>query len=133
MFVQELSDDDLNHRRDAYGKMLQKFRMMVKRRRDIFGDECTIYQSSQLRKIVFWSKQNPYYCEKVEHHYLHIIIWRAMNSEHLFGPCFFDGPVNHLNYLHVLENWFIPQLQSLGIESNVWFQQDGTSARFAKL
>ena len=54
-----------------------------------------------------------------------------MNSEHLFGPYFFDGPVNHLNYSAVLENWFIPQLQSLGIESNVWFQKDWAPAHSA--
>ena len=44
---------------------------------------------------------------------------------------FFDGPINNLNYLVLLENWFISQLQSLGIESNVWFQQDGASTHFA--
>ena len=50
---------------------------------------------------------------------LYVMVWGAMNSEHLFGPYTFDGPVNHLNYLAMLENWFVPQLQSLGIESNV--------------
>ena len=30
----------------------------------------------------------------------------------------------------MLENWFI-QLQSLGIERHVWFQQDGAPAHFA--
>ena len=55
----------------------------------------------------------------------------AMNSEHLFGPYFFDGSVNHLNYSAVLENLFIPQLQSLGIESNVWFRKDGAPAHSA--
>ena len=54
----------------------------------------------------------------------------TMNSEHLFEPYFFDGAVNHFNYLAMLENWFIRQLQSLGIENNVWFQQDGTPAHF---
>ena len=31
----------------------------------------------------------------------------------------------------MLEKWFIPQLQSLGIKSNVWFQEDGAPAHFA--
>ena len=56
----------------------------------------------------------------------------AMNNEHLFGPYFFDGPLNHLNYLTMLEKWFIPQLQSLGIEIYIiWFQQDGVPVHFA--
>ena len=66
-----------------------------------------------------------HYCEKVEHHPPDVPIRGAINSKHQFGPYFFDGPVNHLNYLAMLENWFQPQLQSLGIESIVWFQQNG--------
>ena len=54
-----------------------------------------------------------------------------MNGEHLFEPYFSGEPVNHLNYLAMLENWFIPQLQSLEIESNVWFKQNGAPAYFA--
>ena len=34
----------------------------------------------------------------------HVMVWEAMNSEHTFGPYFFNGPVNHLNYLTMLEN-----------------------------
>ena len=30
----------------------------------------------------------------------------------------------------MLENWFLPQLQSHGIKSNAWFQQDGVPAQF---
>ena len=67
----------------------------------------------------------------MEHHPPHVLVWEVMNSEHQFGPYFFDGPVNALNYLAMLENWFIPQQQSLGSESNVWFQQDGAPAHFA--
>ena len=58
------------------------------------------------------------------------MVWGAMYSKHLFGPYLFDGSVNHLNFLTMLENWFI-QLQSLGIESDIWFQQDRMSAYFA--
>ena len=31
----------------------------------------------------------------------------------------------------MLENWFIPQLQSLRIKSNVWLEEDGAPAHFA--
>ena len=36
MFVQELSDDDLNHRRDACGRILQEFRSGVKKTKSHF-------------------------------------------------------------------------------------------------
>ena len=78
---------------------------------------------------MFWYNSNPHYCE-VEHHPPHAMASAAKNSEHLFAPYFFDRPLNHLNYLAVLEHWFIPQLQSLGIESNVWLQQDMAPAYF---
>ena len=81
--------------------------------------------------MLCWSKQNPHYCGEVEHHPPHVMLWGAMNSEHLFRPYFFIGLVNYRNYLAMLENRLIVQLQSLGIESNVWFQQDGALAHFA--
>ena len=58
----------------------QEFRTVSKRRRVIFSNKCPIYQSSQPEKNVFWSKENPYYCEEVECHPLHAMVWVAMNS-----------------------------------------------------
>ena len=54
-----------------------------------------------------------------------------MNSEHLFGTYFLGGPISHLDYLAMLGNWFTPQLQSLGIENNIWLEQDGVPVHFA--
>ena len=121
MLVQELSDDDLNRRHDACGKMLQEFWTVSKRQRVIFSDKCAIYWSSRSRNIVFWFKHNSHCCEEVEYHSPYVMMWGVTNNQHLFGPYFFDGPVNLLNYLAMLENRYIPQLQSLGIKSNVWF------------
>ena len=104
---------------------------MSKRRGGIFSDECAIYRSSRSQNIVLWSKQNPHYGEEMRHHPPHVIVWVEIISEHLFGPYFFDGPVNHFNYLAMLKYWFFPQLQSHGNESNVWFQKKGTPAHFA--
>ena len=59
------------------------------------------------------------YFEEVEHYFPHVMLWGVMNSEHLFGTYCFDGSVSDPNYSAMLENWFIPQLQSFGIESNV--------------
>ena len=115
MFVQELSDDELNCRGEPCERMLQEFWTVSKRRRVFFNDECTIYLGSRSGNSVFWSKQNPHYCEEVEHHSPHVVVWVAMNSEHLFGPYFCDGPEIHLYCVAMLENWFIPQLQSLEI------------------
>ena len=99
--------------------MLQELRTVSKRQRDIFADKCAICRSSQSQNIVFWSKQNPHHFVEVEHHPSQIMVRGAINSEHPIGPYFFDRPGNYLNYLAMLENWFIPQLQSFGNESFV--------------
>ena len=80
---------------------------------------------------MFWSKQNAHNYKKVENHPLNVMVWGAINCDHLLGPYFFHGPVNHLNYLVMLENWFILQLKCFGIKSNILFQQDGVQAHFA--
>ena len=74
-------------------------------------------------EILCFGPNKTYVIEDVEHHPLHVLLLGEMNSKHLLGSYFFDGPVNHFNYLAMIENWFIPQLQSLGFESNAWFQQ----------
>ena len=79
---------------------------------------------------MFQSKQNLHHGEEVEHHSPYVMVWGTMKSELLFGPYFFDGPVNHLNHVAMLKNRFISQLKRLGIESNAWFQQDGASVHF---
>ena len=66
-----------------------------------------------------------------EYHLPPVMIRGAMNSKHLFRLYFFNRPVSHLNYLAMLKTWFILQLQSIGIENYVWFQEDGAPAHFS--
>ena len=126
MFVQELSDDDLNRRRDPCERMFWEFRTVSKRQRVVFSLKCAIYQSARSRNIVIWFKQNPHYCEEEEHPLPHAMVWGATNSEHLFEPYSFDERINYLDYLAMSKNWTITQMQNLGIDSNVWFQQDAS-------
>ena len=57
--------------------------------------------------------------------------WAGLDRKQLFGPYFSDNPVNQHIQLDMLQNWFAPQLKNLGIEANVWFQQDGGTACYA--
>ena len=134
MFVRELSDGDLNvmHVEECS----RNFGPCQKRGRVIFSNEF----SSHIPKFSIAAYcvlvqavlvQYPHCFEEVKHPPLYVLVWGAMNSEYLFKPYFFDGPVNHLNYFAMLENWFIPQLHSLGIESNPLFQEDKALAPFA--
>ena len=38
-----------------------------------------------------------YFCEELEHHSPHVIVWGAMNSEHPSTQYFFDGAVIYFN------------------------------------
>ena len=58
------------------------------------------------------------------------MVWAGMTQTHLFGPYFFDGSVNQNSYLHMINDWLIPQLRNAGIQKDVWFQQDGAPAHF---
>jgi hypothetical protein len=67
---------------------------------------------------VFWSKENPHFIEELEQNLPHVMIWAGMDSKRLFGPYLFDGPVNQYTYLDMLQNWFVPQLENLGIKDD---------------
>jgi hypothetical protein len=47
-------------------------------------------------------------------------------SDHLTGPYFFDGSVNHATYLIMLQKWFVLKPHEGGLESTCILQQDGT-------
>jgi hypothetical protein len=40
----------------------------------------------------------------------------------------FEEPVNQGTYFTILWDWFVPQLEYLGLLGHVWFQQDGAPA-----
>lgn len=132
MSVNQLSDEDMDRRKEFCEKFLNRFPDCPRNHRKIiFSDECAIYKSSKSRNIYFWAKENPFYKEEVENNPPHVMIWAALTSEHLIGPYFFDGNVNQESYANMIRNWFIPKLIELGIKDCVWLQQDGAPAHFA--
>uniref|UniRef100_H3AAA0 Tc1-like transposase DDE domain-containing protein n=1 Tax=Latimeria chalumnae TaxID=7897 RepID=H3AAA0_LATCH len=83
------------------------------------------------RNVFFWSKENPHYMEEIEHKPPRVMMWAALNARHVIGPYFFNGLVNHKSYLEMLQNWFVPELDALGIRQDVWLQQDGVPPHYA--
>jgi hypothetical protein len=49
----------------------------------------------------FWSKENAHFFHELENDPPHMIIRTAMSAKHLFGPYFFEGPVNQGTY-HIM-------------------------------
>ena len=59
------------------------------------------------------------------------MVWCGIWRNFVIGPFFFDSTVTGQSYLNMLNDFMIPQLQSLGIGLPAWFQQDGTPAHYA--
>jgi hypothetical protein len=59
------------------------------------------------------------------------MIWTGIDGERLLGPCFFDGPLKEHNYLDMMQNWFMPQLETLDMNGDASFQRDRLPAYYA--
>uniref|UniRef100_H3A326 Tc1-like transposase DDE domain-containing protein n=1 Tax=Latimeria chalumnae TaxID=7897 RepID=H3A326_LATCH len=130
-FVNELSDNDRDNRKECCSELLNTFATIPSRGKVFFSDECAIYRSDRKRNVFFWSKENPHYMEEIEHKPPHVMMWAALNARHVISPYFFNGSVNHKSYLEMLQNWFVPELDALGIKQDVWLQQDGAPPHYA--
>lgn len=109
-FIQELTDLNFNSRWEARARMVRTLDTIPTRRKIIFSDECVFYRSCRSQNIVFWSKKNPhYYFEEMEYSF-NVIMWTNTDNKRLFGPYFFDGPVNQQAYLCMLKSCLVPQL-----------------------
>ena len=108
MFVNELSDSDLDNRARCCKALLDTFVSISSRGKVFFSDECAIYRSSRSRNVYFWAKENPHFVEQVAHHPPHVMVWAAVSSRYCIGPYFFDGPVNQEAYLSMLQDFFYP-------------------------
>jgi hypothetical protein len=58
LHVNELSDADMNARKDACRALLAALRSQRARGAVLFTDECAIYRSVHSQNIVFWAKEN---------------------------------------------------------------------------
>ena len=98
IFVNEMSDGDMDRRYESCRALLDTFSNAVSHSKVLFSDECAIYCSARDRNMVFWSKENPNFTQDLEHNPPHVMIWAGMTSDYLTGPYFFDGPVNAASY-----------------------------------
>ena len=73
----------------------------------------------------YWSNENPHWFRSKALHPPRVTVWAALGSSGIVGPYFFEGNVNGVNYLDMLQNFYFPNVQQRpGFEYQV-FQQDG--------
>lgn len=75
----------------------------------------------------YWSDVNPHFnVDVTSAHPQKVMVWAGIIGTHLIGPYFFDAYVNGQNYLDMLQEFVLPELQNIGINpANVIFQHDG--------
>jgi hypothetical protein len=74
LHANELSDADMNARKDVCRELLAAFRSQRARGAVLFTDECAIYQSVHSQNIFFWAKENPHFYEELERNPPHIMV-----------------------------------------------------------
>ena len=119
-------------RKIACDELLQVFSAIPAQGKVMLMNECAIHRLNRARNVYFWAKENPHCYEKLQHKTAHVMMWAALNARHVTGPYFFDGQVNHASYLIMIQEWFIPKPDELGIRE-VYFPQDGALAHYVLL
>ena len=61
-----------------------------------------------------------------------VMVWTALGFSGVIAAIFFDGNVNAVSYLQMIENEFYPQLMALKNSSQIIFQHDGAPLHRAR-
>lgn len=74
--------------------------------------------------FVCWSDLNPLWFTEEPLHSSQVIVWATIGANGIIGLYSFDEIVNQECYLHLLQTFFLPQLQALNLGEKVIFLQD---------
>ena len=99
----------------------------------MFSDEAYSYLNGEVNKqnLRYWSKENPHWFTAIkERGAKKIMAWVAVWEGHIFGPFFFDTSVTAENYLTMLGNELMPELDGIGGRP-AYFMQDGAPPHYA--
>lgn len=93
----------------------------------VFSDKAHFHIQGMVNKQDFryWSQTNPQWSQELPLHSPRITVWAAIGCHGVVGPFFFQENVNGANYLDMLQQQFLPQVQNSPNFSNMIFMQDG--------
>ena len=106
----------------------------------IMSDEAHFHLSGYVNKqnTRFWATENPKLIHEKPLHSEYVTVWCGVSWHGIIGPYFFTNEngatvsVNSARYQQLLRNFLVPKLEELGLNDNIWFQQDGATAHTAK-
>lgn len=139
--TQELNAADFVKRHDFCELMEQRVRVPNFLKNVCFSDESTFHLTGYVNRhnCRYWSDENPN-----EHLAAHTQrpkkrnVWAGILGDEIIGPFFIDGNLDGPKYIILLHNKIVPEMRASAARQNiawadVYFQQDGASAHFARL
>lgn len=133
--IHALNDDDYDRRVEFAENFLEMVRNdETLLDRVIWSDEAIFKLNGHINRhnCVYWASENPNVTIEREQFAPGVQVWCAIWSGGIIGPFFFDGSVNGQSYLAMLEEQFWPEVEPLVEAHQLYFQQDGASAHYAK-
>ena len=99
----------------------------------VWSDEASFKLSGRVNThtAFYWASENPHQFISTQLNQPGVTVWGGLSSAGVIGPIFFDGTVNHNNYLRALQDEVVPHIMSLRNANNILFQQDGAPPHFA--
>jgi len=97
-------------------------------KRWMFTDEATFHVSGRANtpNCLIWETENPHVSYELERASPKQNVWCGVTSEKVYGPFFFEEEtVRAVNYLDMIKQYVVPQLQQDGILDTIIDQQDG--------
>ena len=83
-------------------------------------------------KCLIWGTENSHVSYELERASPKQNVWCGMTSEKVYRPFFFEEEtVRAINYLEMIEQYVVPQLQQDGILDTIIYQQDGAPPHWA--
>lgn len=103
----------------------------------MFSDESTFSTNGTVasQHVRYWSDVNPIFRIPTGRQYLKKVnVWCAVSYYGIIGPYFFENACNRHSYLNMLNTFFSDHLEQLPLDyrRNMYFQQDGCPAHFAR-
>lgn len=106
----------------------------------LMSDEAHFHLNGAVNKqnCRYWADENPRQLHAMPLHSPKLTVWCAVGRLGIIGPYFFEEngvtvTVTSERYIHMVNTFFIPELQRRGVDiQNVWFQQDGATAHTAR-
>jgi hypothetical protein len=103
--------------------------------RILWTDEAIFQTNGRVNRhnCVYWSDINPHVIIEQELNVPRVIVWGGIWSNGVVGPYFFEGNVTSENYLQMLKNNIIPELEEHSNFQTMIWQQDGAPAHYGQV